>query len=863
MEVKNRQGVFEKIFKEHLKIETYSKSIDSLYSPRLKSRINYKPYYQRNYVWDNNKASYFIESILLGTEIPPLIFFDNNNDIEIIDGRQRFETILRFMSNKFSLSAKGLNVLKQLKKHTYDDIANREREIIDSFLDSKLRVIEFKLVNEPPLDKYLEDRIKKEIFSRYNSGITPLRRSEIDNAIYDDDDLTNTFKDALDKFSDEKSLIYDLFCKKRSGDLDNPSKEMIMSFIRRSLIMPLFPINYYARGTSRTDLAFKLYELFADRSVDKEDEIIKSFLDKVRLISKIRDHSKSNNLNQNRLAFECFLWGLGILEQENIEITKEDEFIRKAALYIHEHIESYSMEDYAFQWQVMERYNRTAIFFKDFFKFDTDVYITADADKKDHLKNLNLPEDTKTRLSELESLRLNKPEPSRNSIDDIVRMMQRRRFLVRPTYQRQEVINPSKSSAIIESILLGITLPAIFIYRREDGVSEVIDGQQRILTLLGFIGEEYVNERGETVFSKNHKFNLRKLRILNELSGFRFEKLDENLKEKIYDFQLYIVEIDEKQNPNFNPIDLFIRLNDKPFPIREHSFEMWNSWGDIDVINSIKELTIHSKSWFFVRHIRGEKDRDRMENEEVLFSLAYAAYLSLSNSKTKDFDIYQKTDRINLRLSNKGGMSSLLQQITEDKGDKKEIFLEAIKEVKAFIKKVKYVLLDQDKTKDQLFEFLRLELDELFKSGREGRYTRRTKQDIYIIWKMLLDINFEMVKYHRIQIKKDIKGIYVRLKNIPEDLHIDNKGLERFQNDLKKFKEKYSMDKRKIRLSESEKAMLIKEQGNKCSITGSPVFLGDDIEIDHIEPLAIGGKDKVENLGVTQADDNRIKGTKH
>ena len=156
-----RQETFEKIFKEHLKVETYSKSIDSLFSPRLKNKIDYKPYYQRNYVWDYNKGTYFIESILLGTEIPPLIFFDNNSGIEIIDGRQRFETIMRFMENKFALKPKGLQILSQLKNNSYDDLAKNDREIIDKFLDAKLRIIEFKLVNEPPLDKYLEDRIKK------------------------------------------------------------------------------------------------------------------------------------------------------------------------------------------------------------------------------------------------------------------------------------------------------------------------------------------------------------------------------------------------------------------------------------------------------------------------------------------------------------------------------------------------------------------------------------------------------------------------------------------------------------------------------------------------------------------------------
>ncbi|MBK7466994.1 MAG: DUF262 domain-containing protein [Saprospiraceae bacterium] len=125
------------------------------------------------------------------------------------------------------------------------------------------------------------------------------------------------------------------------------------------------------------------------------------------------------------------------------------------------------------------------------------------------------PNDTSTKLSELESLRLNKPEPSRISIDDVVRLMNKRRFLVRPSYQRKEVINPTKASSIIESILLGITLPAIFIFKREDGISEVIDGQQRMLTLLGFIGSEYIDEKANQKALKiinSHLENLKSLK---------------------------------------------------------------------------------------------------------------------------------------------------------------------------------------------------------------------------------------------------------------------------------------------------------------------------------------------------------------
>ena len=202
---------FEKVFKDHLKIETYSKRIESLYSDRLLRKINYKPYYQRNYVWDKHKASYFIESILIGTEIPPLIFFNNGKTIEVIDGRQRFETIKKFRNNDFSLTKKGLFTLKRLANINYSSLINEFCKISEIFLDAKLRIIEFEIVNKSDLDPLLEDKIKKEIFARYNSGITPLKRPEIDNAVYDKEAISSHFKNRLKKDPRLLKLIHSLF----------------------------------------------------------------------------------------------------------------------------------------------------------------------------------------------------------------------------------------------------------------------------------------------------------------------------------------------------------------------------------------------------------------------------------------------------------------------------------------------------------------------------------------------------------------------------------------------------------------------------------------------------------------------------
>jgi 5-methylcytosine-specific restriction endonuclease McrA len=857
-----RQETFERIFKEHLKIETYSKSINSLFSPRLKNKIDYKPYYQRNYVWDYTKATYFIESILLGTEIPPLIFFDNNSEIEIIDGRQRFETILRFMENKFALKPKGLNILTQLKNLSFDDLAKNDREIIEKFLDAKLRIIEFKLVNKPPLDKYLEDRIKKEIFSRYNSGITPLKKAEIDNAIYDDDALSSEIKSYLESNNEVVQKIYNLFFKSKSEINENPPLENIMTFIRRSLVLPLTPITYFAQGTGRTNLLAKLYEKVSDDSVNSEKETLKNILVKIDFIKQVKNQSEINKFNSNRLALECFLWALGILELEEITVDYNSTLAFEIAEFINLNIEDYTEEDYGFIKEVVTRFLKTTEFLQNKFEIDTNVYVKPNDLKKAEIKELLKPNDTATKLSVLESLRLNKPEPSRISIDDVVRLMNKRRFLVRPSYQRKEVINPSKASSIIESVLLGITLPALFIFKRLDGISEVIDGQQRLLTLLGFIGSEYIDEKGKSKSSKNHKFSLRKLRILKELESKKFDQLNEEQKNKIYDFPLYLVEIDENQNPQFDPIDLFIRLNDKPYPIRENSFEMWNSWVEVDVIQNIKNLKISIESWFYLKQLSKANDRDRMENEELLTSLIFLEYSVLIKDTRKTLDVYQKTDRLNARIGDKILITNLLMDITEDGNIKKPVFEQALKNTKSFIKKLKYILLDQDKTKDELFTYLKLELDDVFKAEKNPKYFRRTMQDFYFLWYFLSDINFEMVKFYRLDIKREIKNMFNYLKNIPEIDWKENKGMEKFMEETKSFKKKYKIDQRKITLTEKDKLKLIQIQNNESSISGTPIFLGDDIEVDHEFPISKGGKDVIENLRVVHKDENREKGSK-
>lgn len=188
------------IFKTHLKIDNSVKSIAHTFlNDRYASRIDFAPYFQRKYVWDGEKASYFIESILLGTEIPPIVLFDDGSKNEVIDGRQRYETIKRFLENSFALNEKGLKSLTAFGNLHYAELPE---EIKAEFKNTKIRILQFSIVNEPALTPILEDKVKKEIFKRYNSGIIALKQQEIERAAYINDAFVHAFKEKLENDKD-------------------------------------------------------------------------------------------------------------------------------------------------------------------------------------------------------------------------------------------------------------------------------------------------------------------------------------------------------------------------------------------------------------------------------------------------------------------------------------------------------------------------------------------------------------------------------------------------------------------------------------------------------------------------------------
>lgn len=75
------------------------------------------------------------------------------------------------------------------------------------------------------------------------------------------------------------------------------------------------------------------------------------------------------------------------------------------------------------------------------------------------------------------------------SFGEIASMYRLRELVIDPNYQRLFRWEESQKTRFIESLLLGIPVPPIFVYQQESGVWELIDGLQRVSTVLQLMGE--------------------------------------------------------------------------------------------------------------------------------------------------------------------------------------------------------------------------------------------------------------------------------------------------------------------------------------------------------------------------------------
>ena len=109
------------------------------------------------------------------------------------------------------------------------------------------------------------------------------------------------------------------------------------------------------------------------------------------------------------------------------------------------------------------------------------------------------------------------------SVGELLAMYKEKELILRPEFQRYFRWTDAQKSRLVESVLLGIPLPSIFVSQKDDGRWEVIDGLQRLSTLFETAGEL----RGEDD-TPLPPLRLSKTRYLPEVEGLMWKSEGDN-----------------------------------------------------------------------------------------------------------------------------------------------------------------------------------------------------------------------------------------------------------------------------------------------------------------------------------------------
>lgn len=147
------------------------------------------------------------------------------------------------------------------------------------------------------------------------------------------------------------------------------------------------------------------------------------------------------------------------------------------------------------------------------------------------------------------------------SIGEIVNLYLDGEIDIHPNFQRVFRWTNQQKSNLIESIFLGIPLPSIFVSQRDDGIWDVVDGLQRLSTILSYMGK-LKDENGNFL----EPFPFQETKYLKSLKNAKWESADStselpNSLKLLFKRQKIDFKIIQRESSTDTKFELFQRLN--------------------------------------------------------------------------------------------------------------------------------------------------------------------------------------------------------------------------------------------------------------------------------------------------------------
>ncbi len=722
----NQNNHLKEIF-EHLTYKTRDWSFKRILTESQNGHWLYRSF-NDEFTWTPVKATFFIESILLRCEMHPLILLEKSNSTIVCDGYNRLTALIQFFTNQLTLVKKGLSQLPFLANKKFQDLPKSYQTHLLELCTFKVLIYSVSERIDLTIDDY--DNIEKQLYIRHNTGIQ-LKSYQIQKAEFCKDIITQMIYEMIQTDPQFKQQLFDLkIMKKEKDDIDKA-----FTNIRALIGLSYAPLDYYLKQKSKHEIAHNIYVPYTLKQ--NKNDIIKFFRQTIDYLHQLfQDGDIHSYPNLNRYTFvETSYWLIAIILKNNL--------LPLAQFNPHFYIEYCNEQDlqhqcfskllYSYQ-DKKKRFKLVVDFLKINYSISMEQYfdpIEINLESKKNIDDVPLFEELLKKSC--------KPTNEEKDVEEICSLIRQNSFVLRPYYQRSEQRNIRASSGIIESLLLGIRIPNILIYRYvkdNKQIYEVVDGQQRCLSLLAFLKLQYLDEFGKLQKSNKNGFKLTKLKVLTTLNQHAFEKskyvLLDDYKKKLKQADIHLSIIDQSDNPYFDPIEHYIRINSNINPLKMDSYLMWNVSCDKIVMEQLNQATQKHINVFFPK-------KSKNKNYETLFTmLAYYEYQKRkSSAKVRKWRAVSNRD-----------LTYWLEQI-DDKN--RFLYMDSIRKVDTQITKIEKWLDFIDETPSSLY------------GPRTNDYISNQKLDF--LYYLLADISWEILESKHRMIQTLILDFTLKLKN--------------------------------------------------------------------------------------------------
>lgn len=150
---------------------------------------------------------------------------------------------------------------------------------------------------------------------------------------------------------------------------------------------------------------------------------------------------------------------------------------------------------------------------------------------------------------------------------EVINLYKENEITISPDYQRLFRWDNARQSQFIESLLLNIPTPTLFFYIDNNGKQEVIDGLQRVSTIIRFFSEDIFNKEEIDNAKKQNSVNdvrnptvLDDVPIITELNGWTAKGLPDKVSRTIKNARVNVVILEQETKPE-TKYNVFKRLN--------------------------------------------------------------------------------------------------------------------------------------------------------------------------------------------------------------------------------------------------------------------------------------------------------------